>query len=44
MPHLNKQIVGYVPAKMTYAQREPSEVSDYWEHDFWGDEKPTTRV
>lgn len=44
MPHLNKNVVGYVPAKMTYVQRAPSEVSDYWEHDFWGDEKPPTRT
>lgn len=44
MPHLNKNVVGYVPAKMTFVQREPSEVSDYWEHDFWGDEKPPTRT
>lgn len=44
MPHFNKKIVGYAPTKMTYVQREPSEVSDYWEHDFWGDEKPPTRT
>lgn len=44
MHSLNKKIVGYVPAKMTYVQREPSEVSDYWEHDFWDDEKPPTRT
>lgn len=43
MPTLNKKIVGYVPDKLKYVQRAPSQVADYWEHDLWGDEKPPSR-
>lgn len=39
----NSKIIGYIPATMTYVQREESEVSDYWEDDIFSDEPATKR-
>ena len=40
---MKTQISGHIPEKLNYVQRQPRQVSDYWEDDVYLGEEPPTR-